>query len=60
MVITVLITVVFLTIVLIKKHKHKKQTPKAPSAVKISDIETLLHNIEIYDGTSKGQRRVEK
>lgn len=57
--IILMLTIVTCEVLIIKNFKKPRSESKPPS-LKISDIETLLYNIEIYDGTSKGQRRCKK
>ena len=38
-----------------RKAKAKIHTPKN----QIKRLDTLLHNVEVYDGTAKGQKRME-
>lgn len=38
-----------------RKAEAKIRTPKN----QIKRLDTLLHNVEVYDGTAKGQKRME-
>ncbi len=44
---------------MIKEHKENKEI-KQEEHQKQKALETMLYNIEIYDGTEEGQRDIEK
>lgn len=60
MLITVLLSLALISLVVYTVSKKEVRTETKASVLKISEIETLMHNIEIYNGTGKGQRRLDK
>ena len=59
MLITVLLSLALISLIVYTVGRKETAETKA-SVLKISEIETLMHNIEIYNGTGKGQRRLDK
>ena len=59
MLITVLLSLALISLIVYTVSRKETAETKA-SVLKISEIETLMHNIEIYNGTGKGQRRLDK
>lgn len=59
MLITVLLSFALISLIVYTVSRKETAETKA-SVLKISEIETLMHNIEIYNGTGKGQRRLDK
>ena len=51
------ITAVF-TLWLYRRRREKPKEKTSPVEMKIADINTLLQNVEVYDGTSKGQKKI--
>ena len=41
-----------------KRKKHETDEEKIFSEIKISQMNTLLHNVEVYDGSPKGQKKI--
>lgn len=47
-----------LMLVLCVDEKAMPTSEKLPTAIKIAQLNTLLQNVEAYDGTSKGQKKI--
>lgn len=60
MIITILIfTVLLLPALYTSRRRSQRQTKKTCISPKLTAIDTLLRNVEVYDGTSRGQKRLE-
>lgn len=55
---TATLAVAVYTLITEVTRKKKKQVKVLPPRQKISRMNTLLYNIEVYDGTSKGQKKI--
>lgn len=43
---------------MLERGKKKEEIKAAPPGIKEDKYEILLKNIDVYDGTDKGQRRI--
>ncbi len=60
LIVFILLVLVCIALVLVSEHEDKEHTisKAVPPQDKIGELNTVLQNIEVYDGTTKGQKRI--